>query len=531
MYRLHPLTTTIAPPQRFTFPFCYEPHPLCIVAAEEVQRYLASVSEWQDELSRGKMFGVLVVRNGDEMGFFAAFSGLFHGTNDLPYFVPPVYDLLKKDGHFKREENKITELNHRIADIESSDVYIDTKQSLSDAQRKAEKAINEFRAEANRRKANADGDERVKLSQFLNAELRRIKKRFSDGIDEKRAFLASIESELAALRQQRKRMSDELQQWLFSQYRMLNARGECRDLCDIFSTTVGRVPPSGAGECCAPKLLQYAYTHHLQPLCMAEFWWGASPRSEVRHHLQYYPACRGKCQPILEHMLRGLDVDTDPRAAEANQELRIVYDDETLCVVAKPTGMLSVPGKSQRQSVLSEVRRLFPTADGPMIVHRLDMDTSGLMVVAKTYDAYVNLQRQFLTHTVKKTYVALLSRRPDCASEGTISLPLLPDPLDRPRQKVDYEKGKPAVTHYRLQPADENSPYTVCTLWPQTGRTHQLRVHCAHPDGLNSPIVGDTLYGRPDRRLMLHAQRIEFLHPVTGEKMAFEWNAKDSFVN
>lgn len=527
MHRLHPLITNIEPPQRFTFPFCYEPHPLCVIAAEEVQHYLASVAEWQDELSRGKMFGVLVVSNGDEMGFFAAFSGLFQGTNDLPYFVPPVYDLLQKDGHFKREENEITKLNHHIADIENSDGYKEAKRSLDNALREAETAISEFRAEANRRKANAEGDERVKLSQFLNAELRRKKKRFSDEIDEKRTVLSSLEAELTALRQKRKGMSDELQRWLFSQYRMLNARGESRDLCDIFSATVGRVPPSGAGECCAPKLLQYAYTHGMQPLCMAEFWWGASPKSEVRHHLHYYPACRGKCKPILEHMLQGLDVDPDPRTAEDNRQLRLIYNDDYICVVEKPAGMLSVPGKSDRRSVLTEVRRLFPTAEGPMIVHRLDMDTSGLMIVAKTYDAYVNLQRQFLAHTVRKTYTALLSRRPECATEGTISLPLLPDHLDRPRQKVDFDNGKEAITRYRLHPADEHHPYTVCTLWPQTGRTHQLRVHCAHPDGLNAPIVGDTLYGRPDRRLCLHAERIEFLHPATGEKMVFEWKVND----
>jgi tRNA pseudouridine32 synthase/23S rRNA pseudouridine746 synthase len=324
-----------------------------------------------------------------------------------------------------------------------------------------------------------------------------------------------------------KQLSQELQTWLFHQYRLLNARGEVKDLVDVWQEYYNRpkllrkypLPPGGTGDCCAPKLLQYAYQQGLKPLCMAEFWWGETTKTELRHHLNYYPACRGKCKPVLTWMLQGLDVDPDPESlAFERQELPVVYEDEWLLVVNKPSGLLSAPGRVEEYSVETIMQERYP---GSMIAHRLDMATSGLLIVAKTLEVYRNLQEQFVKHQVKKKYLAVLEsldalEKLDILDKrGTISLPLRPDPMNRPRQLVDPEHGKRAVTDY------EFLSDSLVALWPQTGRTHQLRIHCAHPDGLGRPIVGDELYGTREKgqRLMLHAAEIWFHHPVTGINM------------
>lgn len=422
-------------PERFTFPFCYEPHPLCILAAEEVKREIERINP-----TEGKMFGVMVVQEGDSrLAFLAAYSGLLEGRNDWDYFVPPVFDAQQPDGYFKTREREI------------------------------------MQSEAHRQ------------------------------------------------------MSQDLQLWLFRQYRMLNARGQVRDLVEIWQDyhpsprirSKYPLPPGGTGDCCAPKLLQYAYQHGLKPVCMAEFWWGSSPKSEVRHHGEFYPACRGKCKPVLTWMLQGLDVDPDPEKARLPRlHVQIVYEDEALAVVNKPAGMLSVPGRRERYSVAVWAQRRW---EGAILVHRLDMWTSGLLLVAKTMEAYHHLQRQFEEHTVKKKYLALVEGAP-AVEHGVIDLPLSSDPINHPRQVVDYEHGKRAITEYRVLTRGDMS---LLALWPHTGRTHQLRMHCAHPDGLGCPIVGDELYGHKSDRLYLQAQAIAFAHPVTGKRMHFE--LPDSF--
>ena len=323
-----------------------------------------------------------------------------------------------------------------------------------------------------------------------------------------------------------KKMSQELQTWLFHQYQMLNARGETKDLVDIWQDyhSAPRIrnkfplPPGGTGDCCAPKLLQYAYQHGLKPVCMAEFWWGPSPKSEIRHHGQFYPACRGKCKPVLTWMLQGLDVDPNPdEAATAHLGIDIIYEDEAVAVVDKPSGLLSVPGRTEDHSVATIAKERWPES---MPVHRLDMGTSGLMVIAKNKEAYVVLQEQFVKRTVRKRYVALVEgivKEP----KGRITLPLIFDPMNRPRQVVDYQRGKSAVTEYEVLGTPQEGR-TLVALYPHTGRTHQLRMHCAHTDGLGCPIVGDELYGQAADRLCLHCDQIEFAHPVTGERMSFE---------
>ena len=434
---LHPLNTDIQPPERFTYPFCYEPHPLCEMAAKEVQAHIGSHTEIKEDADKGKMFGVLVVEHEDGLAYLAAYSGLLAGRNDWPFFVPPVYDAQQPDGHFKTTEREISRI-----------------------------------------------------------------------------------SRLSSTSSQSKAMSQELQTWLFHQYQLLNARGETKDLVDIWQSYYSRpklrqkfpLPPGGTGDCCAPKLLQYAYQQGLKPVCMAEFWWGATTHTELRQHLNYYPACRGKCKPILTWMLQGLEVDPNPELQGfAHLEMKTVYEDDAIVVVDKPSGMLSAPGRIEEYSVETLMRQRYPDA---VIAHRLDMGTSGLLIVAKSMETYRPLQEQFVKHQVKKKYVAMLEGRGKKEElRGTISLPLRPDPMNRPRQMVDMEHGKRAVTDYEFI-----SP-NIVALYPQTGRTHQLRIHCAHPDGLGCPIKGDELYGTKGDRLMLHASEIWFVHPKTQEPM------------
>ena len=451
MEYVHPLESRIAPPERFTYPFAYEPHPLCQLAAKAVQAYIAGHEEIREDADHGKMFGVLVVEMPTGwLGFLAAYSGLLAGRNDWAYFVPPVYDAQQPDGYFKTQEREISRISR------------DSRES---------------------RCSRDSGDSSSK------------------------------------------QLSQELQTWLFHQYRLLNGCGEVKDLVDVWQEYYNRpkllrkypLPPGGTGDCCAPKLLQYAYQQGLKPLCMAEFWWGETTKTELRHHLNYYPACRGKCKPVLTWMLQGLDVDPDPALLNfERQELPVVYEDEWLLVVNKPSGLLSTPGRVEEYSVETMMQQRYP---GSMIAHRLDMGTSGLLIVAKTLEVYRNLQEQFVKHQVRKKYLAVLEplenletldRLDILERRGTISLPLRPDPMNRPRQLVDPEHGKRAVTDY------EFLSDSLVALWPQTGRTHQLRIHCAHPDGLGRPIVGDELYGTREKgqRLMLHAAEIWFCHPV-----------------
>ena len=628
---LHTLNVSIPSPRQFTYPFCYEVDPLAEAASLELQRYIADADLMSTEKGCGKMFGVLVVEYEDEegalqRGFLAAYSGLLGGRNDWPYFVPPVFDAQQPDGHFKRTEREISAINREIAAIEHDAEYLQSVAQHEQTKKRLQAEVDAFKAEVDAAKVRRDARrksgeplseeeqaEMIRESQFMKAELRRRRKAMEQAYSTLNIQHSTF---LKSLQRKRKQMSDELQRWLFSAYRMLNAKGEERDLIDIFREYTHAMPPAGAGDCCAPKLLQYAYLHHLRPVCMAEFWWGESPASEIRHHLHYYPACRSKCLPILTHMLKGLNVAPNPLAKKRHTaEPRVLYADEYIMVVDKPAGMLSVPGKAESvraefsDSANISVEEYFanlqlptnsqlPTeqftigeADNSKLktqnskflkaAHRLDMDTSGLLVLARTEQAYVELQRQFASRETVKRYEAVLSGVPkhivggygipavaianscshlyfygqglrqECRSllrlepfaiqfakypSGCISLPLIADINDRPRQRVDMEHGKPALTLYNIvevRAVDANTAVAYTTkkvdkgrtlihLYPKTGRTHQLRVHCAHPLGLACPILGDPLYGteRADR-MYLHAAELTFRHPVTGETMHF----------
>lgn len=543
--KLHPIYENLPKPEKFTFPFCYEPHPLCRTAAQELCRYIKNNDNIKHDADHGKMFGVMVVETKDgQTGFIAAYSGLLGGRNDHEYFVPPVFDSQQPDGYFKTHETEISAINKEIKQTENDKNLAGLLEEREKLKEKAALHVNEYKqlmTDAKRRRdekrysgeklSDSDIEAMTRESQFMKAELKRIKKQGDEAVKAIEEKIAVYETKITRLKKQRHEMSDALQRWLFEQYIMINARGEKRTLCDIFANTPGQVPPAGAGDCCAPKLLQYAYINGMRPVCMAEFWWGEPPNTEIRHHLNFYPACSGKCKPILKHMLQGLNIDPDPQATDARQikehfdenNIETVYEDEWIAVVCKPAGMLSVPGNSSRISVMSIMHRKYPDATGPMIVHRLDMSTSGLLVVAKTKKIHEDIQKQFTGRTVKKRYVALLEK-PLEKGRGRISLPLTSDPIDRPRQKVDKDNGKNAVTGYEITGLTDG--HARVTLYPHTGRTHQLRVHCAHPEGLDSPILGDELYGHSADRLYLHAEAITITHPTTGRRMTFERKAE-----
>ena len=543
----------LALPEKFTYPFHYTPHPLCVLAAEEVKEYIASRKEWQEELASGKMFGVLIVQtdNGitnneeNQIGYLAAFSGNLAGKNLHPYFVPPVYDLLQPEGFFKIEEEQISAINIRIRELENSSSYLGSKEKWKIETEQAKAVLNQAKAELKiakeareiRRQSSPELSEEeqaslIRESQYQKAEYKRLEKEWKKRLEERETEVRHFDIEIERLKTERKERSAALQRKLFEQFRMLNAQGEVKDLYTIFEQTVQKVPPAGAGECALPKLLQYAYLHQLKPLAMAEFWWGDSPKNEIRHHGYYYPSCKGKCEPILQHMLQGLEIDENPllNPVHEEEELEIVFEDEWLLVVNKPAGMLSVPGKAEdRDSVYHRLKKKYPEATGPMIVHRLDMATSGLLLVAKTKKVHQDLQAQFANRSIKKRYVAVLDGIVLSERTGRIELPLCLNPLDRPRQIVSKEYGKEAITEYKIISESEkiidesersiNEPrkYTRIVFYPLTGRTHQLRVHAAHPEGLGCPILGDELYGKKADRLYLHAEYIEFRHPIYGD--------------
>ena len=519
-------------PRQFTCPFCYEPHPLALMAVEQVQRYVASRADWSYEMGAGKMLGVLVAQDGEgRLGYLAAFSGNLAGKVHHDYFVPPVYDLLDPQGEFKQGEAQITAINHEVQRLETSPELASLHQRMADAVRKKADEIDNFKAlmalhkrerDERRHAADLTPEEQEALlnqSRFEKAELKRIRQRHDEALAEISDEMADVQRRIDLLKARRKTMSEALQERIFRLFVVTNAHGEQRDLVEVFKP-LGTLPPAGAGECCAPRLLNYAFNHSLRPVCMAEFWWGASPVGEVRHHGHFYPACRSKCKPILDFMLQGLDVEDNMLGQPMDDtSLDVVYDDQWLTVLNKPSGMLTVPGKLLEDSLLTRYQDAHPEAHGPMVVHRLDQETSGLVIFAKDKATHKALQQQFENHTIKKCYIALLEGIVP-QDEGVIDLPLRPDVDDRPRQRVDAEWGKPAVTRYHV--LERNDGVTRVALEPLTGRTHQLRVHASHPIGLNCPIVGDRLYGKAGRRLMLHAQTITFVHPATNKTMTLD---------
>jgi len=538
-------------PERFTFPFYYQPHPLCLLAVKQLQEYLETQQDWQhdfglageSETAVGKMFGVLLVQNKQgDIGYLSAFSGKVADSNHLSHFVPPVFDMLEQGGFFRTGQDELTLFSEQIKCLESNPKIAEYAQILSVEVESSAKQIQDHRAgmiigrkdRKERRtlaEATLDKDDFLKVKETLSKESIQQKNKLRDLTfywDERIQIatdkLHSITNEITALKKQRKDFSHSLQQQLFDSYRFLNKEGDYKNLRDMFKDTPQQVPPAGAGECAAPKLLNYAFNNGFKPLAMAEFWWGGSPKSEIRKHQQFYAACLGKCEPILRHMLEGIKLDDNPllnNPAEG-KTIDIVYQDDVMVIINKPAEFLSVPGKNIEDSVYLRMKQSFPNATGPLIVHRLDMSTSGLMVIALNKDVHKKLQKQFINRTVKKRYVALLEGLLK-QQEGLIDLPLRVDLDDRPRQLVCYEYGKAAKTKWQV--IEQKNNQSKVYFYPITGRTHQLRVHSAHIKGLNTPIVGDDLYGKKSNRLHLHAETLELTHPITRELMLFQIEA------
>ena len=534
----HPL------PEKFTFPFYYEPHPLARYAAEDLQKYLESQTDFvhnfgldteQEGLAIGKMFGVLVVKNNvGLLGYLAAVSGKLARVNHHVRLVPPIFDMLKEDGFYRIEENELNKYNAEIERLEKGDDYLAAVENHRQVKERVSLHVKEEKEKLKTTKK--DRKERRELARIempndeftvFNETLRQesIQGKFyfrdysiqlKDQITEAEELLAHFKDPIDQLKKERKARSNALQQLLFDQYNFLNIQGNKKNVRAIFENTTDREPPAASGECAAPKLLQYAFENNYEPICMAEFWWGAPSNAEIRKKGHFYPACRSKCEPILEHMLVGMDVDENPMLTNPalGKQLPLIYEDEYIAAVNKPHEFLSVPGKIIKDSVQHRMKEKYPEATGPLIVHRLDMSTSGIMLIAKDSHTYKALQAQFIKRQVKKRYVALLDGILE-ESEGLIDLPLRVDLDNRPHQMVCYEYGKKAQTKWQV--IKKEGGKTKVYFYPITGRTHQLRVHASHPSGLNAAIVGDDLYGTRANRLCLHAEYIQFKHPKTKE--------------
>jgi tRNA pseudouridine32 synthase / 23S rRNA pseudouridine746 synthase len=532
----------ISLPEKFTFPFYYEPHELSSIAATELQSYLETQTDFehnfglrenQEGLVIGKMFGVLVCQNQvGELGYLWAFSGKLAGVNQLNYFVPTIFDMLQEDGFFRKEEEVLNAINRQIEVLENS-AELQTQKSL--LEKTKTEALTDIQNQKNKiKRLKLERDEKrnsftnltsseieqleLELSEQSKKEsilLKKMTKYWNFQIENAQKEVNFLLEAINQLKEERRIKSGALQQKLFAEYSFLNQFGERKSIGEIFNNN----PPAGAGECAAPKLLHYAFENQLKPIAMAEFWWGQSPKSEIRKHKQFYPACKSKCEPILlSHMLKGLEMEANPfqeNPAEG-KNIEIIYEDEVLLVINKPEEFLSVPGKIISDSVYQRIKELYPNASGPLIVHRLDMSTSGLMLIAKDEATYVKLQSQFIKRTIKKRYVALLDGILE-ANEGFIDLPLRVDLDDRPRQLVCYEHGKSAQTKWKKIEVRNNQ--TLVYFYPITGRTHQLRVHASHELGLKTPIVGDDLYGKKANRLHLHAESLTFEHPISKKKL------------
>jgi tRNA pseudouridine32 synthase/23S rRNA pseudouridine746 synthase len=535
-------------PKKFTFPFYYEPHLISKVAVKELQNYLENQTDFkhnfgfnsdENENAIGKMFGVLVVKNQqNELGYLTAFSGKLEDENCPEFFVPPVFDLRTKNSFYKKGEEKIRQISIELANLKNDTNYLQLKKQVKKLSTEIEDSLEHQRKKMKlskknrklRKKESAENLDSESLSlllknqkqesyndQFLYKELVEY---YHGKIVTDRSQLLKFEEKIASLKKLRKETSAFLQNTLYEKFEFLNSLKQPKALIEIFNNPEVK-PPAGSGECAAPKLLQFAFKNDLTPICMAEFWWGTSPNSAIRKHKNYYAACQSRCKPILSHMLSDIDMDENLLIKEisADKKLKIIYEDDVLIAVNKPTELLSVPGKEISDSVYTRIKERYPNATGPLIVHRLDMSTSGILLLTKTKEANTILQSQFIKRTIKKRYVALLDGKL-IENKGKIQLPLRVDLEDRPKQLVCFEHGKNAETTWEVIERKDNK--TRVYFYPITGRTHQLRVHAAHKNGLNLPIIGDDLYGKKQNRLHLHAEFIEFQHPSTKEKMSFK---------
>lgn len=530
-------------------PFDYNPDAECREAFKKLLLRIETLKrspEAEDvnfclQMDAGKMLGVLIaVDKEGNRHTLNAFSGQLADSGfHFPGFVEPVFDYLSPDGYFKKREADISRQTRDIASFEAG-ILASLREEYNHSKLKYEAEIADYKEKMRISKATRDSrrasgaiDESefasmTRQSQFEKAEFRRLKTRIKAELEPLMERLQEAELHLDSLKEKRRHDSEELQEWLFSNFRLLNAYGESKSLSEIFSATPLRIPPSGAGECCAPKLLQAAYRRGLSPVAIAEYWYGKSKEGEVRIHGHHYPACRGKCLPVLTWMLKGLSVEPPLDNNSLSQKIytpEIIYENEWFCLVNKPSGMLSVPGKGPDISVQEWLAGKYDDGREVKVAHRLDQDTSGLLVATFGPLPFKLMQSLFATRRVRKTYVADLEgdyTQKGLSRSGVISLQLSPDWLDRPRQLVNIREGKEAVTKYEF--IEVSGGRSRVMFHPLTGRTHQLRVHSASAEGLGMPIAGDRLYGNPSEsgRLHLHAHKLDFVFPIDGEHYSFE---------
>ena len=313
--------------------------------------------------------------------------------------------------------------------------------------------------------------------------------------------------QLACAGEESREVSAEAMRQLFGLYRIHCIDGSVKTYNEIFGDVM---PPSGTGDCATIKLLNCAFKNHLKPISMAEFFYGGANPSGTRQPCRFYPPCEEKCRPLLKEML-GLD---------------ILYLDQEIVVVNKPAGLLSVPGRGEdkQDCVVNRVKRLYPDCIDNPSVHRLDMDTSGILVLALTKESHRFLSMEFESRHVHKKYTALLDGILR-SSGGAMALPFRLDPENRPYQVYDPVHGRMCITLWKRLSVYDGK--TLVEFTPLTGRTHQLRISSASPKGLGIPIVGDRLYGtrKEGQRLMLHAGYISFTHPWSKEKIEFKVDA------
>lgn len=522
-------------PKKFTFPFYYSPHELCKIAVKEVQKSLNEkqfnhpfgLDEQETGISIGKMFGVLIVENSKgDLKYLKAFSGKLSGlNNNIDDFVPPIQNdemLIIKENKAKA---RVKEISDQIIEVESnmlkshqSDAYLSLQKHESKLQNYKKEMAASKQA---RKKQRAKGltheqlNDLAKQSIFQKKGLKELNDQFlllKEKFDE---ILAPKHLLLKELLNERKEILSSLQRSIQEDFVFLNANGETKNLSEIFNK-YNKKPNSGTGECCAPKLLNFAYKNNLKPIAMAEFWWGAPPKNAIRKHKQFYPACTGRCGPILEFMLQGLVVDDNPMLLETKDlKYSVIFEDDHLLVVNKPAGLLTTPGKEILDSLQTRIQKAYPNLNHIMPIHRLDQGTSGLVIFVKDKETHKKMQYLLNNKLIKKTYEALLEGRIDSKS-GVIELAIGLDHNNPPFQMVS-SNGKTAKTEYKV--IQLNNSNTMVEFSPITGRTHQLRIHSAHFKGLNSPIVGDDMYGVKSDRMYLHASKLEFKHPYSKEEL------------
>jgi tRNA pseudouridine32 synthase / 23S rRNA pseudouridine746 synthase len=489
---------------------------------ETIARHLMAELAQDEQFAReGKMYGVLLVETkSGEREIHKAFSGQLNGAAVVSGWVPPIPG---RDRVAAAEAETLTALaamKQELIDLERSPIRAEYQLLSTEFSQQLERLSIEHRQrKASRQQQRAAGTLReIELHQLEaqsrqdGRERRQLRQARDEVLQPLQTVLAQIDARIQALRQQRKEQSRQLQVQMHDAYRLMNFLGTASSLRTLMPAGI----PTGTGDCCAPKLLHYAATHQLKPIAMAEFWWGEN--SSDKRQGEFYGACVERCQPLMGFMLSGLS----PRPPDlANTNLKIVYQDEQVIAIDKPAGLLSVPGRSieLQDSVITRLHQLYPDAIYP--VHRLDRDTSGILLVARDRQMQSYLHQQFRDRQISKIYEAIVTGEldPNCQhchifdrQQGAIDLPLASDPTERLRQKVDFEYGKPSLTKFRV--LEKISEFTRIEFEPVTGRTHQIRVHAADIQGLGLPILGDKLYGCQSlaTRLHLHARELSFVN-------------------